>query len=52
MVPMGGKTENQLEMYALRWTEKDWQNNRSLGCAFIVFKPGQTLRFAWGKKRV
>lgn len=47
---MDGKTESQLEMHALRWAQKAWQNHRRFGCAFIVFKPGETLRFAWWEK--
>lgn len=51
MLPMGGKTESQLEMYALRRMEKRL-SHRCFGCAVTVFKPAETRRFAWGKKRV
>lgn len=45
MLPMGGKTESQLEMYALRRMEKRL-SHRCFGCAVTVFKPAETRRFA------
>lgn len=48
---MGGKTESQLEMYALNLRRMKQDKPRSLGCAFLALKPVQTLRFVRGRKR-
>lgn len=48
---MGGQTESHVEMYVLRRTQKDSQNHRRLGYAFIELKQAQTLRFSWGEKK-
>lgn len=48
---MGGKIESEVEIM-LYGGQKDSQNHRSLGCAFIELKQAQILGFSWGKKGI